>query len=438
MEGIWAVNRSSEETEEMSIVIVGMLDEREEVLRIIKDQIERRSHRTILIDVSIGTGAIVSSLRPDVGCDEVVRLAGGTIEQVKGMLAKEREKATSLVAEGLTKKVLELYKNGVLQGIIAIAGMTGTFLSITAMKALPFGVPKLLISSVAAMPAYANRLADYFGVRDITVMHSVVDTVGLNPLVKTLAVNGANAICGMVEGFEPSKKEKRPSIAMTEFGFCDKGAHYVRELLEKDYDLVSFHATGLGDRAAVDLVNQGFFEAFIDLVPASFSEYLFGGNRASGPDRLDAAAHQPIPYVLAPCGFDMISCGPIERRDKEDPLWVSRKLAERKLLIQDAIRVQARTSAEEMATTAKGVAERLNQYQNKKFVTFMIPKKGFSSLSVEGGALHDPTSDRAFLDELKKDLDPEIRIVEVETHINTPEFARAIVEALRECLKSKA
>ena len=437
MEGIWVVNGSSEETEEMAIVIVGMLDEREEALRIIKDQIERRGHRAILIDVSIGTGAIVSSLRPDVGCDEVVRLAGGTIEQIKGMLAKEREKATSIVAEGLTKKVLELYKNGLLQGIIAIAGMTGTFLSITAMKALPFGVPKLLISSVAAMPAYANRLADYFGVRDITVMHSVVDTVGLNPLVRSLAVNGASAICGMVEGFETPKKEKRPSIAITEFGFCDKGAHYVRDLLETDYDLVSFHATGLGDRAAVDLVSQGFFEAFIDLVPASFSEYLFGGNRASGPDRLDAAAHQPIPYILAPCGFDMISCGPIERREKEDPLWVSRKLAERKLLIQDAMRVQARTSAEEMATTAKAVAERLNQYQNKRFVKFMIPKKGFSSLSVEGGALHDPTSDWAFLDELKKDLDPEIKTVEVETHINTPEFARAIVEALRECLKLK-
>ena len=437
MEGIWVVNRSREETEEMAIVIVGMLDEREGILRLIKEEIERRGHKIILIDVSIGTGAIVSSLTPNVGCDEVVRLAGGTIEQIKGMLAKEREKATSIVAEGLTKKVLELYKNGELQGIIAIAGMTGTFLSITAMKALPFGVPKVLISSVAAMPAYANRLADYFGVRDITVMHSVVDTVGLNPLVRTLAVNGANAICGMVEGFEPPKKEKRPSIAITEFGFCDKGAHYVREFLEKDYDLVSFHATGLGDRAAVDLVSQGFFEAFIDLVPASFSEYLFGGNRASGPNRLDAAADQRIPYILAPCGFDMISCGPIERRDKGDPLWVSRKLAERKLFIQDAMRVQARTSGEEMATTAKAVAEKLNRYQNKKLVKFIIPKKGFSSLSMEEGALHDPSSDKVFLHELKKHLDPEIKIVEVDTHINTPEFAQAVVEVLRGILKTK-
>jgi uncharacterized protein (UPF0261 family) len=416
----------------MSIVIVGMLDEREEALRIIKEKIEQRGHKTLLIDVSIGTGAIASSLKADVRSEEVAQLGGGEIEEIKKMLAKEREKATSIMAEGLTKKVLELYKSREIEGIIAIAGMTGTFLSITAMKALPFGVPKLLISSVAAMPAYSARLADYFGVRDITVMHSVVDTVGLNPLVRTLAVNGANAICGMVEGIEPPKKEKRPSIAITEFGFCDKGAHYVRELLEKDYDLVSFHATGLGDRAAVDLVSQGFFEAFIDLVPASFSEFLFGGNRASGPDRLDAGIHQSIPYILAPCGFDMISCGPIERRDKGDSLWVSHKLAERKLLIQDAMRVQARTTPEEMETIAKAVAEKLNQYQNKRSVKFIIPQRGFSSLSVEGGVLYDPVSDQAFVEGLKKHLNPEIKILEVNTDINSPDFAKAVVGAVKE------
>jgi len=422
----------------MPIVIVGMLDEREEALRIIKEQIERRGHKTLLVDVSIGTGGIVTSLKADVGCDEVVKSAGGTIEEIKKMLAKEREEATSLMAEGLTRKVLELHQKGDLKGIIAIAGMTGTFLSLTAMKALPFGVPKLLISSVAAMPAYASRLAEYFGLRDITVMHTVVDTVGMNPLVRTLAINGANAISGMVEGAETLSKEKRPSIALTEFGFCDKGAHYVRELLEKEYDLVSFHATGLGDRAAVDLVSQGLFEAFIDLVPASFSEYLFGGNRASGPNRLDAALNQPIPYLLSPCGFDMISCGPIERRDKGDPLWVSRKLADRKLLLQDAMRVQARTSPEEMEQAAKAVAEKLNQYQHKKLIKFIIPKKGFSSLSVEGGTLHDPPSDEAFVHSLRKNLDPEIKIVEVEADINSREFAQAVVNALGESLKAKA
>jgi len=421
----------------MAIVIVGMLDEREEALQIIKEQIEKRGHKAILIDMSIGTGAIVSSLKADVTSDEIAHLGGGTIEQIKGLLATERGKATSIVAEGLAKKVMELYRANKLEGIIAIAGTTGTFISLTAMRALPFGVPKLLISSFLIAPINANMLADYVGSRDITLMHSVVDTVGLNSLIRTLATNGANAICGMVEGWVPSKKEKKPSIALTEFGFCDQGAHYIRKLLEKDYDLISFHATGVGDRVAMDFVNQGFFEAFIDLVPASFSEYLLGGNRAFGPNRLDVALHASIPYILAPCGFDMISCGPIERRDKGDLLWTSRKLAERKILIQDAIRVQARTSVEEMEIIAKAVAEKLNQYPNKNLVKFIIPQKGFSSLSAKGGVLYDPIADKAFVEVLRKNLNAGIKIIEVNTDINNPHFAQAIVEALKECLKSR-
>lgn len=420
----------------MAIAIIGMLDEREEALKIIKNQIEKRGHQAILIDISIGTGAISPSLIPEVSGDEIAKLGGTTIEEIKKAPTQEREKVTSRMAEGLARKILDLYKAGQLQGVIAIAGMTGTFMSLNAMKSLPFGLPKLLISSVTAMPAYASRLSEFFGLRDITVMHSVVDTVGLNPLVRTLALNGANAICGMVEGFEPLKKEDKPSIAITEFGFCDKGAHYIRDLLANDYNLVSFHATGLGDRAAVDLVSQGFFDAFIDLVPASFSEYLLGGNRASGPDRLDAALNLSIPYLLSPCGFDMISCGPIERKDKGDPLWVSRRLAERKLLVQDAMRVQARTTREEMEMIAKAVSEKLNQYKNKKLVKFIIPRKGFSSLSVEGGPLYDPEVDQVFTETLRKNLDPEIEIIEVDSDINQLEFARVIVENLKKGLTS--
>jgi uncharacterized protein (UPF0261 family) len=420
--------------EVMAIAIVGMLDEREAGLTLIKDHIEQKGHKALLIDISIGTGAIDSALKADIPCDEVALAGGTSIDAVRKMLATERDKATSSMAEGLGRKLVDLHGAGELKGVIAVGGMTGTFITLAAMKKLPFGVPKLLISSVAALPAYSKKLADYFGVRDITVMHSVVDTVGLNPLVRTLMINGAGAICCMAEGYAPPQKEERPSIAITEFGFCDKGAHYVRELLEERYNIISFHATGLGEKAAGDLVDQGLFEAFIDLVPAGFSEYLLGGNRAAGPDRLDAGINQGKPYILSPCGFDMISCGPIQRRDEGDSLWVSRKLAERKLLIQDAMRVQARTSPEEMDTIARAVAEKLNTHENKKLVKFIIPTKGFSSLSIEGGALYDPISDQVFIKEFRRSLDPEIEIIEVDTHINTPEFARAVVDALEKIL----
>ncbi len=418
----------------MGIAVVGMLDEREQGLSIIKEHIERRGHKAILIDITIGTGAITSSLQAEISCKDLAKAGGTTIDAIREMLGKERDKATSIMATGLGKRLMDLYQAGELEGIIAVGGMTGTFITLSAMKQLPFGMPKILISSVAAMPAYAKKMADYFGVRDITVMHSVVDTVGLNPLVRNLMVNGAGAICGMVEELEPSPEADKPSIAITEFGFCDKGAHYVRELLEEDYNIISFHATGLGEKAAVDLVSQGLFEAFIDLVPGGFSDFLLGGNRAAGPDRLDAGINLGKPYILTPCGFDMISCGPIQRRDEGDPLWVSRKLAERKLLVQDAMRVQARTSLEEMHTIAQAVAEKLNKHEDKKLVKFVIPTQGFSSISVKGGALYDPDLDRAFIDELRKNLDPEIEIIEVETHINTPEFGRSVVEALKQIL----
>jgi uncharacterized protein (UPF0261 family) len=419
----------------MAIAVVGMLDEREEGLRLIKSGIEEKGQETVLIDISIGTGAIAPDLKPEISCDELARAAGSSIEAVRGMLAKERDKATSIMAEGLGVKLLGLHHAGELKGVIAVGGMTGTFITLSAMKLLPFGIPKLLISSVAAMPAYAKRLAEYFGVRDITVMHSVVDTVGLNPLVKNLMINGAGAICGMAEAYEPPREEEKASIAITEFGFCDKGAHYVRESLEERYNIISFHATGIGEKAACDLVSQGLFDAFIDLVPGGFSEYLLGGNRAAGPDRLDAGINHGKPYIISPCGFDMISCGPIQRRDEGDPLWTSRKLAERKLLLQDAIRVQARTSPDEMVTIAGAVAEKLNRHQNKKLVKFVIPTRGFSSLSVEGGSLYEPDTDKVLIEELRKSLHPEIEVIEVDTHINTPEFARAVVGALEQALK---
>jgi uncharacterized protein (UPF0261 family) len=187
----------------------------------------------------------------------------------------------------------------------------------------------------------------------------------------------------------------------------------------------------MGDMAAMELIPQGSFKAFIDLVPGAFSEYLLGGNRGiSGPGRLDIAARLPIPYILCPGGFDIISCGPIERKDRDDSLWKSRKLEERKLYIQEHPRVQARMSAEEMEYVATAAAERLNRYEHKPRVKVVIPRKGFSSLSVEGGPLFDPVSDRVFAAVLKKRLDPEIETIEVDSEINSCEFAPAVIAAL--------
>jgi uncharacterized protein (UPF0261 family) len=415
----------------MAIAVVGMIDEREEALRLIRDRIVQRGHRAVLIDISIGTGAIVPSLNADVGYGQVSELGGGPPEGVSGMLPDGREEAISIMARGLKEKILSLQRNGELEGMIAISGMTGAMIALPALKAAPFGLPKVLISSAMAMPIHAEQFAEYFSVKDITVMHAVVDTVGMNPLVRTLALNGADAVSGMIEGDRTPPQDQKPSIAITEFGFCDKGAHYIRELLEKEYETVSFHANGIGDKAAIELIPRSAFRAFVDLVPGAFSEYLLGGNRGNaGPDRLDIASGMSIPYILCPGGFDIISCGPLSRKNGNDPLWQSRKLAERPLYIQEHPRVQARLMAEEMEQVASAAAERLNRYSQKERVKVIVPLRGFSSLGVEGGPLHDPESDGRFASTMKKCLDPAIEIVEVDTDINSREFAAAVAGIL--------
>ncbi len=409
----------------MPIAVVGMLDEREPALRLIRDCIEQRGHRALLLDISVGNGAIIPSLEADVNCRELAALgeagAGGGPDRAR----------TAVMAEGLRAKIASLHAAGAIDGILAITGMTGALIVLRAMEALPFGLPKLLISGATAQPMHAARFADYFSLRDVTVMHTVVDTVGMNALVRTLAVNGANAICGMVEGKGNPLEVKKPSVAITEFGFCDRGAHRIREILEGEYDLVSFHATGLGDKALMELLPHGIFGALIDLVPGAFSEYLLGGNRGfAGEGRLRIAESLPIPYIFCPGGFDIISCGPIERKNGNDPLWTSRKLAERKLYLQDAHRVQARMNPEETKLVAAAAARELNRYPDKARVKAVIPLKGFSSIGVRGGPLHDPAADAAFRFTFRRHLDPGIEIVEVDSDINSPEFAHAVAAAL--------
>jgi uncharacterized protein (UPF0261 family) len=420
----------------MTIALVGMLDEREEILSLIKERIEQRGHRAMLIDISIGTGAIVPSLKADIGFGEVSKTGGGPSIGVAGYLPDRRGEAISIMANGLRQQIMALHKSGDLQGVLAVSGLTGAMISLPALKEIPFGLPKLILSSAMAMPVHADKYAEFVCVKDITVMHAVVDTVGMNSLVRKLALNAANAISGMVEGGVDTGLEKKPSIAITEFGFTDKGAHYIREILEKEYEVVSFHANGVGDLAAMEIIPQGSFRAFIDLVPGAFSEYLLGGNRNnSGPNRLDIASDLSIPYILCPGGFDIISCGPVERKDSGDPLWVSRKLAERKLYIQEHPRAHARMIAEELAYIASAAAERLNLYQHKERVKVIIPLRGFSSLSVEGGPLYDPETDKMFGKTLKKNLSPEIEIIEVDSDINSKPFAAAVARTLMKALK---
>jgi len=411
-----------------TIVLVSTLDTKGSEAAFLKDLIQERDHRVILMDINTGGEP---SIPPDISSKEIAETGGGNIEEMRKM--KDTGKVSSIMIEGAIKKVKSILKKGELDGIVSFGGASNTAMATTIMKSLPFGIPKVMLSSTAAMPAYAGG---YFGTKDIAMIHSVVDIAGLNPLVKEVLKKTAGAICGMVEmggGLSSlfGTTQKKDLIALTEFKFSEECCTHVRHLLETmGFEVIPFHAQGIGDRAMEDLIGGGLFQGVMDIVPAGVGEELLGGNRAAGPKRLENAGQMGIPQIITPCGFDMLSCGPMERGDRGDPLWVSKDIKNRKLFIPDTFRVQARTTSQELREIAREVGRKLNQ--SKGPVTILIPLKGWSSLDKEGMPLYDPGADQAFLHELKSHLNPAISLIELNLHLNTREFAE---EAVRQFMK---
>ena len=417
-----------------SIVIVSSLDTKGQEVKFLKTLIEQRGHKTLLLDMSMRGEPQIPA---DIPSEEVARAGGTSIEEIRTSAGGRSEK-TAIMIRGAIRKVIELHQEGKLDGIVGVGGVSNTAIATDVMKALPFGVPKLMVSSGAAMPSYAGG---FFGSSDLAILSSVVDMVGLHELSRNVLTRAAGAICGMVESgacavLDSLKRTDKPLIALTQFQYSEVCCEFIRQSLEeRGYTVIPCHADGVGDKAMEKLLEQGIFDAVADIVPGGLSEQLLGGNRAAGPDRLEAAGKRGLPQVITPCGFDMISCGPLSRKDKGDALWISRNLACRHYYVQDSYRVQAKTSVEELKQIAKAAAEKLNK--SKGPVRFLIPARGWSSLSVKEQPLHDPDAERIFVEELRNHLRPEIKVKELDMHLNTPEFAEAVVEAIEEMMKGK-
>lgn len=411
-----------------SIVILCSLDTKGEEAGFLKERIEAQGASVILVDISIGGEPGIPA---DISSEEVALAGGGDILEIRA--SKDTGRVTPIMINGAGIKVLELLSGGKLDGIISFGGASNTTTATSIMKMLPFGIPKFMVSSTASMPAYA---ASYIGTKDITMMHSVVDIAGLNDLTKAVLERAAGGVCGMANASHGAVKPESdsPLIALTGFKFSEACTRRVKGLLEdRGYVVIPFHAQGMGDAAMEELIDQCLFDGVIDVVPAGVGEHLIGGNRDAGPNRLEAAGRVGIPQVIAPCGFDMISCGPLGRRDTNDPLWTEHRLAERKLFIPDEFRVQVRSSADELKEIAAAVAEKLNKSRGP--VAFLIPTRGWSSLSVEGSVLHDPDADAVFAPVLKAQVEEKIEVREVDTDLNAPEFADRMVETLEALMK---
>jgi uncharacterized protein (UPF0261 family) len=396
------------------IVIVCNLDTRGEDIVFVKGLIAGRGHEPILLDFSMEEPPPFPG---DIRTEDVAQRGGLPIEVVREKYRSDRDTATQNQIRGAAAIVADLVKAGRVQGIIGIGGGTATLVATSIMKQLPFGMPKLMASPMAAHPAYIDS---YVGTRDITMHHTVLDIVKMNPLLKAQIVNAVGAICGMVEMTQgPNITFDKPCVAVSSFGFGEMAVQTALGMLEQaGFTPIVCHAQGKGDRAMEEMIRDGAFHGVLDICIGGVMEHLFKGNRDPGPDRLMAAVETGIPMVLAPCGLDILSYG-----GRADML---EKTKDRVQYVQDALRVQVRTTADELRQAADVIASRLNRAKGPW--TFLVPLRGWSSLDKEGRPIYDPAADAAFVARLKEQLADPGQVKEVDLHLYTPEFARVAVD----------
>lgn len=402
-----------------TILLISSVDTREKEIIFLKALIEGQGCKVIVMDLSMGT---YKEGVADYSCLEVARQAGVDFKEIAA--SKDTNKNMELIVRGATKIAQELFERGTIDAIAGFGGVSNTTVISLIMKELPFGFPKLILTTAAAIPAYAARL---FAETDITMFHSCVDVNCLNDFVKSLLFRFSGMVAGVAKMEKINLSSQTNAIALTEFKFSEKCTERVRGLLEqKGFEIVPFSATGTSDRVMEQMASKGLFRGIIDAVPAGLSEALLGGNRSAGLDRLDRELQTGIPIIFTPCGFDMLSCGPYDRKET-DPFWKQKRLAKRKLFVPDKFRVQARTSRKEVETVAQAFADKLNKAKGKVYV--FIPLLGFSSLSKPGGPLFEPQTDRAFVRTFKNCIKGDnVEVIELNNTIDDPEFADAIVE----------
>ena len=402
-----------------TILIIANLDTRGSEFKMVKDLIQSRGHNALLLDFSMEQKPFFPG---DITCEEVAREGGiDDIEEVRRLYRTERDRATENQVNGAIKIVSRLLEDGKIHGVLGVGGGTSSLVSTSIMQTMPFGMPKLMASSMAGHPKYVGK---YVGTKDITMLNTVVDVVELNPILKVQLINAVGAICGMVELSPGWKMEfDKPVVAVTSFGFAERAVepaiHYLRD---QGYIPVPCHAQGRGDRAMDELIREGWFQGVIDIVSRGIGEELLGGNCAAGDDRLLAASEANIPQVIAPSGLNMISIG-------GNPALLE-KYKDRPQAVIDKLRIEARTSPEELEQMAEIMADRLNVSSAPCAV--LIPLKGWSSLDEEGHALYDPKADATFTAALKKRLKSEIPVKEVDLHLNTADFGNEAVSLFHE------
>ena len=383
-----------------AIAIIGTFDSKGEEHLFLRERIEERGLSTLTINVGTKGPATFP-----VDLDLYLEITGK-----EGSLQSNRDEAIQGILLRARALVGELHRKGEICGVISAGGGTGTYLGTSVMHALPMGVPKVMVSTVAS-----RDMAKIVGTKDITMIHSVVDLLGVNSISGVVLDRAAGAICGMVQSQWKPRREKK-QIALTLFGFITKAAEGIKQFLEEmGYEVIPFHANGTGGTAMEELAAEGYFHGILDLATHELADELMGGYcRGIGPERLEPIPARNVPRLVVPGGLD---CAVLEFTRNNIP----ERFRDRKIFYYD-FRSAIRLNREETELLAVQLGEKLNLYASNTKV--LIPAGGWSEADRLDGPLYDPLVSEAFIQRLKKDLNPRIEIKEVDLHINDISFAQ--------------
>jgi uncharacterized protein (UPF0261 family) len=377
----------------------------------------------LLVDVGVLGEPLA---RPDVTRAEVAAAAGEEVEALAA--AGDRGAAVAAMGRGAAEVATRLHADGRLDAIAGLGGSGGSAIVTEAMRALPVGVPKLMVSTLAS-----GDTRPYVGAVDVTMTYSVVDIAGLNQVSRRILANAAGAIAGMAAadaGADAEEKgEARPLVGATMFGVTTPCVTRARERLEElGYEVLVFHATGTGGQSMEALVRGGFITAVLDITTTELADDLVGGVLSAGPDRLEAAGAAGIPQVVSLGALDMVNFGPMES--------VPERFRDRNLYVHNPTVTLMRTTPEECAELGRRIARKLNAATGP--VTLFVPLRGVSAIATEGQPFHDPDADEALLAALRAGLDPSVDVRELDTDVNDRAFAEAMAERLHELVAVRA
>ena len=401
-----------------TILIIGTLDTKGQELQFIRDLIKGRKHKTLLLDASV---AADPQFPADISAVEVAKAGGSSLSALRKQ--GDRGAALAAMGNGAAKIAARAYAEKKIDGIIGIGGSGGTSVASTAMQAVPIGVPKVMLSTMAG-----GDVAPYVAGKDITMMYSVVDVAGLNRVSRRIFSNAAGAICGMVE--QPAMIGKnKPVIVASMFGVTTPCVTAMQGTLEKaGYEVLIFHATGSGGRSMESLINDGEVAGVADATTTELCDELVGGVLSAGRERLDAAAKAGVPQVVSLGALDMVNFGGIES--------VPEKFRKRNLYVHNPQITLMRTTKAECAELGKIIAGKLNK--SKGPTALFIPLGGVSIIDAPGQVFHDPKADAALFEALESNINPKkVEIVKLDHNINDPEFADAMAQKLLSLLQRK-